>query len=102
MGLARLSKVTLFVPRAESATAVSRLAEFEWFHPLSVPSVSEYSNPELDDLLLHSQKQFQSIDEIVRSLNIKPDIGIMDTLMKGAKKPKKDFNTDEIKSLLVQ
>ncbi|HYZ97094.1 MAG TPA: hypothetical protein VE524_10920, partial [Nitrososphaeraceae archaeon] len=100
MGLARLSKVTLFVPRAESANVVSKLAEFEWFHPIPVSSTSDYSNPEIDDLLLHSQKQFQSIDEIVRSLNIKPDIGIMDTLKKGAKKPKKDFNTDEIKSLL--
>jgi V/A-type H+-transporting ATPase subunit I len=100
VGLARLSKVTLFVPRAESANVVSKLAEFEWFHPIPVSSTSDYSNPEIDDLLLHSQKQFQSIDEIVRSLNIKPDIGIMDTLKKGAKKPKKDFNTDEIKSLL--
>ncbi len=100
MGLAKLSKVTLFVPRRESADTVSRLAEFEWFHPIDLSSKSDYIDPRLDDLILRSQKQYQSIDEIVRSLNIKTDIGIMDTMLKGIKKDKINFETDEIESLI--
>jgi V/A-type H+-transporting ATPase subunit I len=100
LGLAKLSKVTMFVPRGESAGTISRLAEFEWFHPIDADSKSDYIDPKLDDLILRSQKQYQSIDEIVRSLNIKTDIGIMDTMIKGVRKDKINFEADEIESLI--
>ena len=100
MGIAKLAKVTLILPRVESAQAISRLAEFQWFHP--VPTSSEHSEPNLDNLLLRSQKLYQNVDEIVRSLGIKVGIGIIDTMIKGAKKEKKEFKVTELESLIAK
>ena len=100
MGIAKLAKITLILPRVESAQAISRLAEFQWFHPVSTSS--EHSEPNLDNLLLRSQKLYQSVDEIVRSLGIQVSIGIIDTMIKGAKKEKKEFKVAELESLIVK
>ena len=100
MGIAKLAKVTLILPRVESAQAISRLAEFQWFHP--VPTSSEHSEPNLDNLLLRSQKLYQNVDEIVRSLEIQVGIGIIDTMIKGAKKEKKEFKVAELESLIAK
>ena len=100
MGLAQLAKVTLILPRSESSTAASKLAQFEWFHPIS--SNSEFSDPNLDQLHLRSQKLFQNIDEIVRELEIKTDIGIMNALMKGTPKNKKELQVSEIDQLITK
>ena len=61
MGLAKLMKATVILPRTDTQEAVSKLAELEWFHAL--PSNSEHSNPNLDDLVLKAQKSFQDIDD---------------------------------------
>jgi V/A-type H+/Na+-transporting ATPase subunit I len=53
MGLARLVKTSLVLPRSETQHAVSKLAELEWFH--SLENNSEYSNSYYDDLLLKAQ-----------------------------------------------
>ncbi|HJT83328.1 MAG TPA: V-type ATPase 116kDa subunit family protein [Nitrososphaeraceae archaeon] len=100
MGLAQLAKVTLILPRNESSTVASKLAQFEWFHPIS--SNSEFSDPNLDQLHLRSQKLFQNIDEIVRELEIKTDIGIMNALMKGTPKNKKELQISEIDHLITK
>jgi V/A-type H+/Na+-transporting ATPase subunit I len=99
MGLAQLAKVTLILPRTESSKVASKLAQFEWFHPIS--SNSEYSDPHLDQLHLRSQKLFQSIDEVVRELGIKTEIGIMDALIKGTPKNKKELQISEIEQLIT-
>ena len=100
MGLAQLAKVTLILPRTESSKVASKLAQFEWFHPIS--SNSEYSDPHLNQLHLRSQKQFQSIDEVVRELEIKTEIGIMDALIKGTPKNKKELQISEIEQLITK
>jgi V/A-type H+-transporting ATPase subunit I len=100
VGIAKLAKVTLILPRVESAQAISRLAEFQWFHP--VPTSSEHSEPNLDNLLSRSQKLYQNVDEIVRSLGIQVGIGIIDTMIKGAKKEKKEFKVTELESLIAK
>jgi V/A-type H+-transporting ATPase subunit I len=84
----------------ESAQAISRLAEFQWFHP--VTTASEHSEPNLDNLLLRSQKLYQNVDEIVRALGIQVGIGIIDTMIKGAKKEKKEFKVAELESLVAK
>ena len=100
MGLAQLAKVTIILPRMESSKVATQLAQFEWFHPISANS--EYSDPNLDDLHLRSQKLFQSIDEVVRDLGIKTEIGIMDALMKGKPKNKKELQISEIEQLILK
>jgi V/A-type H+-transporting ATPase subunit I len=91
-------KATLILPRTESKEAVSSLAELEWFHPL--PKGSEHQNPELDNLLLRAQKLFQSIDEVVRALNIPLETGVMATMFKGAPKGKAQFVIEDLEGLV--
>lgn len=98
MPIAKLMKATLILPRTESAQAVSSLAELEWFHPL--PKGSEHTNPELDNLLLRAQKLFQSIDEVVRALNIPLETGVMATMFKGAPKGKTQFVVEDLDELV--
>jgi V/A-type H+-transporting ATPase subunit I len=100
MGQAKLLKTTLILPRIETHDAVSKLAELEWFHPLQNPS--EHSNPYFDDLLLNAQKLFQEIDEVIRSLSIPIETGIMATLFKGAPQGKTDYKINDIQSFIVE
>jgi len=100
MGQAKLLKTTLILPRIESHEVVSRLAEMEWFHPLHSPS--EHSNPYFDDLLLNAQKLFQEIDEVIRSLGIPLDTGVMASLFKGAPQEKTDYMINDIQNFIVE
>jgi V/A-type H+/Na+-transporting ATPase subunit I len=100
MGQAKLLKTTLILPRVETHEAVSKLAELEWFHTIQNPS--EHSNSYFDDLLLNAQKLFQEIDEVIRSLGISLETGVMATLFKGAPQEKTDYKIDDIQSLIVE
>jgi V/A-type H+-transporting ATPase subunit I len=100
MGQAKLLKTTLILPRIETHEAVSNLAEMEWFHPLQSPS--DHSNPYFDDLLLNAQKLFQEIDEVIRSLSIPLETGVMATLFKGAPQEKTDYMINDIQNFIVE
>ena len=99
MGLAKLMKATLIVPRMETQEAVSKLAELEWFHPIQSAS-SEHTNPYLDDLLLRAQRLFQDIDEVVRALGVPLETGVMTTMFKGAPKGKTDYVIKDIHNFI--
>lgn len=99
MGVARLRKASLLLPRIETQEAVSKLAELEWFHPIQTPS--EHLNPFYDDLLLKAQKLFQDIDEVIRALGIPLETGVMATMFKGAPKGKVDYVIDDIQDFVA-
>lgn len=99
MGLARLKKAALILPRIETQEAVSKLAELEWFHPIQAQS--EHLNPYYDDLLLKAQKLFQDIDEVVRALGVPLETGVMVTMFKGAPKEKTDYVIDDIQDFIA-
>jgi V/A-type H+-transporting ATPase subunit I len=99
MGLAKLMKATLIVPRIETQEAVSKLAELEWFHPIQSAS-SEHTNPSLDDLLLRAQRLFQDVDEVVRALGVQLETGVMTTMFKGAPKGKTDYVIRDIHNFI--
>src|SRR5574341_1863643 len=100
MGLAKLKKAALILPRIETQEAVSRLAELEWFHPIQ--TTSEHLNPYFDDLLLKAQKLFQDIDEVIRALGIPLETGVMATMFKGAPKERMDYAIDDIQGALAR
>lgn len=100
MGQAKLLKTTLILPRVETHEAVSKLAELEWFHTLQNPS--EHSSSYFDDLLLNAQKLFQEIDDVIRSLGISLETGVMATLFKGAPQEKTDYKIDDIQNLIIE
>src|ERR671920_2446271 len=100
MGLARLVKTSLVLPRSETQQAVSRLAELEWFH--SFENNSDYSNSYYDDLLLKAQRLFQDIDEIVRALEVPLETGVMATMFKGAPKERTNYVVDDVQSFITE
>ena len=98
MGTADLKLGTVILPRSESPQAISRLAEFEWFH--KIDSTSDLVTPEIDDLLLEAQKTFQSIDDVIKGMGIPLIVGIMEILFKGTVIKKKDYEIDEIEGMI--
>ncbi len=100
MGLARLVKTSLVLPRSETQQAVSRLAELEWFH--SFENNSDYSNSYYDDLLLKAQRLFQEIDEIVRALEVPLETGVMATMFKGAPKERTNYVIDDMQNFIAE
>jgi V/A-type H+/Na+-transporting ATPase subunit I len=99
MGLAKLMKATIVLPRVDTQEVVSRLAELEWFHSIQTPS--DHSNPYLDDLLLKAQRLFQEIDEVVKDLGIPLETGVMATMFKGAPKGKTDYFIENIQNFIA-
>src|ERR671918_1088496 len=99
MGLAKLMKATIVLPRLDTQEVVSRLAELEWFHPIRTPS--DHSNPYVDDLLLKAQKLFQEIDEVIKDLGIPLETGVMATMFKGAPKGKTDYFIENIQNFIA-
>ena len=99
MGLAKLKKAALILPRIETQEAVSRLAELEWFHPIQ--ATSEHLNPFFDDLLLKAQRLYQDIDEVIRALGIPLETGVMATMFKGAPKEKTEYILENIQDFIA-
>lgn len=95
---AKLSKITLIMPRNEASEAISKVSALEWFHPIKQDS--KYHNPDIADLLLRAQKIFQSIDDIIRTLPISPEVGIMETMFKNVPKFDTTFTVESIEDLV--
>jgi len=98
LGLADLKLGSVILPRNESPQAISRLAEFEWFHKIDTENDTVTS--EIDDLLLDAQKTYQSIDDVVKGLGVPPVVGILEILFKGTVIKKRDYEIDEIENMV--
>jgi len=88
----------IVLPRTDSPAAISRLAEFKWFH--KIDAENETITPEIDDLLLRAEKMYQSVDEVVKGLKIPLRVGIMEILFKGTVIKKRKFELDEIENMI--
>ncbi|MEK0345738.1 MAG: ATPase, partial [Nitrosopumilus sp.] len=99
MAVAELLMGSVILPRTESPKAISRLAEFEWFHKTETDN--ETVTPEIDDLLLRAQKTHQFIEDVVKGLNIPLRVGIMEILFKGTIIKKTNYDIDEIEDMIV-
>ncbi len=98
MVVADLKLGSIILPRSESPQAVSRLAEFEWFH--KIETESDLVTPEIDDLLLRAQKSYQTIDDVVKGLQIPLQVGILEVLFKGTVIKKKQYELDEVQTMV--
>ena len=98
MVVAELMLGTIIVPRTESPEAISRLTEFEWFH--KIETQNDTITPEIDDLLLKVQKLYQTVDEVVKGLQIPSRVGIMEILFKGLVIKRNQYELDEIASMI--
>ncbi len=98
MAVAELLIGNIVLPRTDSPAAISRLTEFEWFH--KIETENETITPEIDDLLLRAQKMYQSVDEVIKGLNIPLRVGIMEILFKGTVIKKRKYELDEIENMI--
>jgi V/A-type H+-transporting ATPase subunit I len=98
LAVAELVVGTVVLPRTESPMAVSRLAEFDWFH--KIETENETVTPEIDDLLLRAQKMYQSIEDVVKGLKIPLRVGIMEILFKGTVIKKRKYELNEIDTMI--
>ena len=98
MAIADLKIGTVILPRSESPAAVSRLTEFEWFHKIETDG--DRVTPEMDDLLLEAQKTYQSIDDVVKGLQMPPRVGMLEILFKGTAIKPKNYDVDEISQMV--
>lgn len=98
MVVAELMLGTIIVPRTESPEAISRLTEFEWFH--KIETQNDTVTPEIDDLLLKAQKLYQSVDEVVKGLQIPIRVGIIEILFKGLVIKRNQYELDEIATMI--
>lgn len=98
MVVADLKLGSIVLPRSETPQAVSRLAEFEWFH--KIETENDIVTPEIDDLLLRAQKIYQSVDDVVKGLQIPLQVGIMEILFKGTVIKKQHYEVDELQSMI--
>ena len=99
MAVADLKIGSMILPRDESQKAVSRLAEFDWFH--KIDSEGDIVTPQIDDLLLRAQQAYQSVDGVVRGLGLPPTVGILEILFKGTTIKKKEFEIDQIQGMVA-
>ncbi|MFI5416729.1 MAG: ATPase, partial [Nitrososphaerales archaeon] len=98
MVVADLKLGSVILPRTESPQVISRLAEFEWFH--NIETENDLVTPEIDDLLLRAQKMYQTVDDVVKGLQIPLQVGIMEILFKGTVIKKKQYELDEIETII--
>jgi V/A-type H+-transporting ATPase subunit I len=96
--VADLKLGSIILPRSESPQAVSRLAEFEWFH--KIETENDVVTPEIDDLLLRAQKSYQAVDDVIKGLQIPLQVGIMEILFKGTMIKKKQYELDEVETMI--
>ena len=99
MAIADLKIGTVILPRSESPAVVSRLTEFEWFH--KVDTDGDRVTPEMDDLLLEAQKTYQSIDDVVKGLQVPPRVGMLEILFKGTAIKPKSYEMDDIAAMVA-
>jgi V/A-type H+-transporting ATPase subunit I len=97
--VADLKLGSIILPRSESPEAISRLAEFEWFH--KIETENDVVTPEIDDLLLRAQKTYQSVDDVIKGLQIPLQVGLMEILFKGTVIKKKQYELDEIQTMIT-
>ncbi len=95
----KLLRAALIMPRSEATEALDKITQLEWFH--IIKEESKYTNPDITDLLLRAQKIFQSIDDIRRALGIQ-EVGILETMFKGAPKFDTKFTIESIEELVKE
>jgi len=98
VGVTRLSKVSLIVPRSEVPAALRQLSEFGLFHPAQPHS--ESYDLRLDDLSSKAFRVYIALGEIIRETKLQLEPGLVEILLKGYKVPKEKFTATDWEDLV--
>lgn len=97
---AKLCKTTVISPRSDYELVAKALAEFSDFHVIQ----QEEFNPDkrIQQLDAFAVKLFSQAEQLVRDLNLTRIPGVIDTVFRGVKIEKKNFNAESWEKLLYQ
>ncbi len=98
MGLAQLSKVTVFSPRSEYEDVARELAQFEDFH--AIAGAETDLDPKLQGLSIRAVRLFAQADQAAKDLAIPLLPGTIDIVFRGVKIPTSEFEADSWETLL--
>ena len=88
MTVAKLSHATIIFPRSHLSSVAKQLSEFDWFHYIK-PEVRDL-DPVVNEIRNQAFKLYVDLKEIIESLAIPIEPGIMDMLFHGY-----DIKTEE-------
>ncbi len=98
MGVAKLSKVSLILPRSDVPVALRELSEFGMFHPTQPHSESYDLN--LDKLASKAFKTYITSGEIIRDTKLQLEPGLIEILLKGYNVSKETFTATDWEDLV--
>lgn len=99
MGVAKVSKVFVVLPRSHLPSAMEQLSKFDYFHA-DQPDSSNYDEL-LSDYSRRTFKIYIQISDLVKELNLKLIPGIMDVLKSGYKDSSTDIQLDRWHDMLT-
>ena len=83
MGVSKITKVSIVLPRSHLPNAMEQLSKFDYFHAAQ-PNSSTYDET-LTDYSKRSFKIYIQISDIIKELELKLTPGVMDVLKSGYK-----------------
>jgi len=98
VGVARLSKVTVILPRADYQEALTRLSQFEEFH--RVPTEQGAFDPATEELAVRAVKLFAQTDQAVKSLSLPLSPPMLDVIFRGVSVPETVYEAERWNELL--
>ncbi len=98
MGVARLSKVTIILPRSDYQEAITYLSQFEDFH--KIPTEHGAFDPATEELAVKAVRLYAQTDQAVRSLSVPLSPPMLDVIFRGTKVPQTEYEASRWKELL--
>ena len=92
MGVSKITKVSIVLPRSHMPNAMEQLSKFDYFHAAQ-PNSSTYDET-LTDYSKRSFKIYIQISDIIKELELKLTPGVMDVLKSGYKESSKTIELD--------
>ena len=98
MGVTKLSKVSLILPRSDVPVVLRELSEFGMFHPAQPHS--ESYDLELDEFASKAFKTYIALGEIIRDTKLQLEPGLIEILLKGYNVSKEKFHATDWEDLV--
>jgi V/A-type H+-transporting ATPase subunit I len=98
VGVARLSRVTVILPRGDYQEALTYLSQFEEFH--RVPTEQGAFDPATGELAVRAVRLFAQTDQAVKSLSLPLSPPMLDVIFRGIKVPETVYEAARWNELL--
>jgi len=98
VGVARLSKVTVILPRSDYQEALNYLSQFEYFH--KIPTEPGAFDPATEELAVRAVRLFAQTDQAVKGLSIPLEPPTLDVIFRGTRVPETEYEAARWRDLM--